>query len=448
MKEKLISLCLTFVMVLSLCPAAMAVDTDAPVLIYNLTGETVTDSEKTESTLDGSINKITVDPDDVIQVNCQITVPSEEAAQISMLQINVWYDNTRFELLTDESENKVVSVDSDKYNVYSTHDSGGESYVLVESTIGSMLNKTVTLDSGSTTIATFRLKLKDQGDTSTPSTISATYRPQAAQFNYDPYEIVTQDLEVSFNQPVDNTPDPGNGNSGSGSGGGRGSGSSTPTADPSIPISDASIAGPADRLEALQNAAECDLTAASCPAYPYEDLDISQWYHTGIHYCLEMGRMVGVDENIFAPFNTLTRGMLVTILYQMDSKPDVTGSSAFEDVADGVWYSDAITWAEQNDIVAGFSETEFAPNQVITREQMAAIMYRYALYKGYDLSITNDLSAYDDADAVSSWAVTAVEWAVSHGLISGRTATTLVPQGETTRAEAATIIYSFDLNIV
>jgi hypothetical protein len=235
---------------------------------------------------------------------------------------------------------------------------------------------------------------------------------------------------------------------GTGGGGGGGSSSSTTTTvDPSLPAEDASIAGPADRLEALRDATECDLTEASCPAYPYEDLDISEWYHTGIHYCLEMGRMVGVEENVFAPFNTLTRGMLVTILYQMDSKPDAAGSSTFEDVADGVWYSDAIAWAEQNNIVAGYSDTEFAPDQVITREQMAAIMYRYAQYKSYDLSITNDLSAYDDANTVSDWAVTAVEWAVSHGLISGRTATTLVPQGETTRAEAATIIYSFDLNI-
>jgi uncharacterized repeat protein (TIGR02543 family) len=226
-----------------------------------------------------------------------------------------------------------------------------------------------------------------------------------------------------------------------------GSSSNSSTTTTTQPSDDASIAGSADRLEALNNAASCDLSAESCPAYPYTDLDISQWYHTGIHYCLEMGRMVGVDENVFAPNQTLSRAMLVSILYQMEEKPEVSGSSTFVDVADGTWYTDPVIWAAANGIVDGISDTEFAPNDVLTREQMALILYRYAQHKHYDDTVNGDLSGFEDASSISNWAVEAVQWAVGHGLLTGRTTTTIVPQGSTTRAEAATIIYSFDLHI-
>jgi uncharacterized repeat protein (TIGR02543 family) len=290
--------------------------------------------------------------------------------------------------------------------------------------------------------STIKLETPDRnGYTFAGWTVSQSEGEDKTYNGGDTYEV-SGDVTFTANWTANST-----GSSRPSSSSSNNSSNSTTTTTTTQPSDDASIAGPTDRLEALNNAASCDLTAASCPAYPYTDLDISQWYHTGIHYCLEMGRMVGVDENVFAPNQTLSRAMLVSILYQMEEKPEVSGSSTFVDVADGTWYTDPVIWANANGIVDGISDTEFAPNDVLTREQMALILYRYAQYKGYDDAINGDLSGFEDASSVSNWAVEAVQWAVGHGLLTGRTATTIVPQGSTTRAEAATIIYSFDLHI-
>ena len=148
-----------------------------------------------------------------------------------------------------------------------------------------------------------------------------------------------------------------------------------------------------------------------------------------------------------APNATTTRAMIVTILYRLEGQPAVGGMNPFNDVENGKWFTDAIVWANQKGIVDGYGNRKFGPTDYITREQFAAIMYRYAQFKGYDTSKSADLSAYTDAASVSSWAIAPIKWANAENLITGRSATTLVPKGNATRAEAAAILKRFIENI-
>ena len=156
--------------------------------------------------------------------------------------------------------------------------------------------------------------------------------------------------------------------------------------------------------------------------------------------------MNGTSSTRFSPDETTTRAMIVTILHRLENEP-AASSSDFTDVADGSYYADAVAWSAANGIVNGVSETSFAPEDSITREQMAAILYRYAQFKGYDISASNDLSGYTDAAQISAYAVTAMQWANAEGLITGNTATTIDPTGNATRAEVATILMRFCENI-
>ncbi|MBQ5672219.1 MAG: S-layer homology domain-containing protein, partial [Oscillospiraceae bacterium] len=180
-----------------------------------------------------------------------------------------------------------------------------------------------------------------------------------------------------------------------------------------------------------------------CPSAAFEDLDVEQWYHLYTDYALENGLMRGVSENSFAPNATLTRAMLVTILYSLEGKPATNKSTPFADVTPSDWYAAPVTWAQQNGIVSGTSATTFSPNANITREQIAVILYKYAAYKGMNtLTLDHNLHA-DDADMISDYAISAMNWAVGKGLITGKSATTLNPLDNATRAEIATILYRF-----
>ncbi len=185
-----------------------------------------------------------------------------------------------------------------------------------------------------------------------------------------------------------------------------------------------------------------------CPAEKFTDVDTTQWYHEAIDYVIEAGMMNGVAADKFAPNSTTTRGMIVTILYRLEGEPAVAGASAFTDVESGAWYADPIAWAAAKGVVNGTSPTTFDPNDPITREQMAAILYRYASYKGYDVAEKADLSSYTDAGQISAYAADAMAWANAEGLITGVTKTTLEPQGNATRAQVATILMRFCENVV
>ena len=176
------------------------------------------------------------------------------------------------------------------------------------------------------------------------------------------------------------------------------------------------------------------------PALPFADVTKGDWFYDAVQYVYDKGMMNGVDGDRFAPNATTSRAMIVTILYRLENEPAVSGKSPFTDVAAGQWYTNAVAWAAANGIVTGTTDTTFAPNGNITREQMAAILYRYASYKGLDVSRQADLSGYADASAISAYAKQAMAWANGRGLITGVTATTLRPDGNAVRAQAATIL--------
>ena len=176
---------------------------------------------------------------------------------------------------------------------------------------------------------------------------------------------------------------------------------------------------------------------------PFSDVRIADWFYNDVKYVYEKGMMAGTAADVFAPNATTTRAMIVTILYRLEGSPAVTGTSAFVDVPAGQWYTDAVNWAAANQIVKGTSATTFAPNDSITREQMAAILYRYAQYKGYDVTKKADLSEYSDNGQVSAYAKDALAWANAAKLINGVTNTTLAPQGNATRAQVSAILHRF-----
>ena len=172
----------------------------------------------------------------------------------------------------------------------------------------------------------------------------------------------------------------------------------------------------------------------------FADVADDAWYADAVRYVFEKGMMNGTSSTTFSPNETTTRAMIVTMLHRLENEPTAS-AAGFTDVASNTYYANAVAWAAANGVVTGVSETSFAPNDAITREQLAAILYRYAELKGYNVSASGSLSGYTDASQISSYATTAMQWANSTGLITGKTSTTLSPKGNATRAEVATILF-------
>ena len=178
------------------------------------------------------------------------------------------------------------------------------------------------------------------------------------------------------------------------------------------------------------------------PEMPFTDVNDGDWFYDVVKYAYNEGLMTGTSDTTFEPNIATTRGMIVSMLARLEGNPTAK-SAGFADVADGAWYADAVNWAASEGIVSGYSDTEFGPNDPITREQMAAILYNYAEYKGMDVSARADLDKYTDAASISSWATDVLSWANAEGLVNGMTETTLVPQGQATRAQVAAIFERF-----
>lgn len=178
-------------------------------------------------------------------------------------------------------------------------------------------------------------------------------------------------------------------------------------------------------------------------ALPYTDVSQSDWFYPYVAFAYERAWMTGTSETTFSPEETTTRAMLVTVLYRLEGKPAVDAASGFSDVSSGNYYADAVAWAKANGIINGTSETTFSPNEPVTREQTAAILYRYAQYKGYDVEKTADLTAYADAAAIHSYAKNAMSWAAAAGILNGVSSTSLEPTGSATRAQVATVLTRF-----
>ena len=178
---------------------------------------------------------------------------------------------------------------------------------------------------------------------------------------------------------------------------------------------------------------------------PFTDVAEKDWFYSAVKFANENKLFNGVSDTKFGPNVNMTRGMLVTALYRLESEPATNKSIPFTDVDMSMYYGKAISWAKQNNIVNGVDEVNFAPNAQITREQFVTILYRYAKAKGMDVSVGEDTNilSYDDVNQVSEYAIPALQWACGAGIINGRTATTLAPKGTATRAEVATMLMRF-----
>lgn len=188
-------------------------------------------------------------------------------------------------------------------------------------------------------------------------------------------------------------------------------------------------------------------SSSNSSAIPFTDVSKSQWFYDAVSYVYSHNLMNGTGGTAFNPNGTTTRGMIVTILYRYEGSP-AAGISGFSDVAAGQYYAAPVAWASAHGIVNGYPNGTFVPNAPITREQFAAILYRYAQYKGFDVSGRADLyAAFTDAGQVSGYARDAMAWANYAGLINGVTTTTLQPGGSATRAQAAAILMRFCENI-
>lgn len=208
---------------------------------------------------------------------------------------------------------------------------------------------------------------------------------------------------------------------GGGGGGSIGGGGNTPTppveiVDPDVPLVDRPFA--------------------------FEDVHESDWFYADAEYAYNHGLMKGTSETIFSPYGSTTRGTIVTILHRMELEPENTSVIRFSDVDDS-WYTEAIGWATEKAVVKGYEDDTFRPNTDITREELAAILYRYAQFKGWDMSARGELNGFADGEEVSDWARESVEWAVAEGLLRGNEDGRLDPNGVTTRAEAAALLTRF-----
>ena len=175
----------------------------------------------------------------------------------------------------------------------------------------------------------------------------------------------------------------------------------------------------------------------------FYDVEKDDWYYDSVSKAYHQGWINGTGDGIFEPEGNMTRAMFVTILYRVEGQPQTNNALNFDDVAENAYYTEAVGWASENGIIAGVSDTEFAPEKHITREEMAAVMGRYADYKGINTHNRGDLTVFADANAVSGWAREDMRWAVGTGLISGKGNNILDPLGSTTRAEAAAILQRF-----
>lgn len=185
----------------------------------------------------------------------------------------------------------------------------------------------------------------------------------------------------------------------------------------------------------------------SKPKLPFTDVSTSDWFYSDVMFVYENGLFSGTDSRSFSPNASMTRAMLVTVLYRLEGEPAGTGSSSFSDVYSGSYYEKAVAWAAANGIVTGTGSTSFSPDAKVTREQLAAILYRYAQYKKLDTDAGAKLDSFSDAGNVSGYASEALSWAVSEGLINGASGR-LTPKGDATRAQVAAILHRFVENVM
>ena len=207
----------------------------------------------------------------------------------------------------------------------------------------------------------------------------------------------------------------------------------------------------ATKESAIPMLTSCD-GGEGCPSNAYTDVpDVNNWAHVGIDFVLKSGLFYGTSDTTFSPDEAMTRAMLVTVLYRLEGQPKVSAKNPFSDVTSGTWYTEAVLWAAENKIVNGVGDGKFAPDGEITREQMAAILYRYSAFKGLKLNNGKFTADYPDEKDISAYALEAMRWANAESLINGtRDGSTvyLDPQGHATRAQVAAILMRYVQNVL
>lgn len=181
----------------------------------------------------------------------------------------------------------------------------------------------------------------------------------------------------------------------------------------------------------------------------FNDVSANDWFASAVDYVTGKGMMNGTADNTFSPKANTTRGMVVTVLYRLENQPS-TSAASFTDVASGAYYANAVAWANANGIVSGYGSRQvLARMNKVTREQLAAILYRYAQYKKYDVSVGEDTNilSYNDAQSISSYAIPAIQWACGRRRCTGKSGSKLDPKGNATRAEVAAMLMRFCENV-
>lgn len=183
------------------------------------------------------------------------------------------------------------------------------------------------------------------------------------------------------------------------------------------------------------------------PQQKFTDVPAGSWYEDAVYYVTGKGYFTGIGNNKFDPKGNVTRGQLCTILYAMEGKPTVTSGNVFSDVAPSKYYYDPVRWAAANGMVAGYTDKTFKPNVYVSRQQLATVLYKYTVYKKFDVSVSANITTFADYKSITSYAVTPLRWAVSHKVMSGTNRNTLNPLGAATRAEFAVMLKAYDANV-
>lgn len=294
------------------------------------------------------------------------------------------------------------------------------------------------------TLVSFKLRAKKVGSASLQSKNCSVSRSDGmSSYNVSANDAVISVKTAAGGASSGDKKDDGKSDSAGGGSGSSGSSGGTGGSGGSASAGGGGSAGAVAKPDAPTEAPKSDASAAVRPSERFSDIPAGAWYESAVSYALEKGLVTGTSEKTFSPDGTMTRAMLVTMLWRMDGKPAASGASSFNDVKGGQWYSEAVSWAAANGIVTGYGDGAFGVSDDVTRQQLAAVLYRYAAFKGKDVSASTDISGYADAYAVAPWADAAVRWAVKSGVMNGASGNRLTPSGTATRAQASAMLMRY-----
>lgn len=371
---------------------------------------------------------VTVQPGSEVDVEAKLMrTDADESFSMYALQYDIWYNSDIFELIADS-----LSGGNHELRITESTLAGGRDGW--SSVSASAYSTSVSGDkwANGDTVVAFKLKAKRAGIASLQS---KNYYVSRAD-GMSSYDVSANDAFITIKKldsNKGNTGDDTNGSESNSNTGGSASGGSSSGGGASVKP-DAPAETPANDNDA----------SLAKPSSRFDDIAAGAWYESAVSYALEKGLFSGTSEKTFSPNGTMTRSMLVTVLWRMEGTPVTAAGSSFNDVENGKWYTDAVAWASSNGIVTGYGNGRFGVSDSVTRQQLAAILYRYASLKGIDVSDVADISGYADASEIASWAKAPVEWTVENGIINGVSANKLSPSGTATRAQAAAMLMRFD----